>query len=744
MAPDPPHARARASPPRQGVAHVLDFTNQDAEICVIGRCGFQSGIGSIGYATAELLSRNFPVCFLPTEPHLRSEETVTLPNGRQLPVCKDLGRVKASFFCDVLWNGVHDFNYALVPPASLRYAWLVYDSDRLPPRWSLLLNKNFDLVLATSPHLVETARSNDVETPVACVPIPLDLDPLLAESLPPRDRGRVRFGCVAAFHPRKGIETLVEAFLSLYAGRTDVELVLHSNLAIGPTFERVQGLIARAGAANVLVSHGALPEAEKNALIRSFDVFVNCSRGEGYSIGPREALAYGKSLVLSDVGGHQDLAGLPGVFLVPTDTVLPARYPEIDNLVFGEQRAVGVPAVTEALEAARAFASSDDYDRTVRNRRDFARECSFSRLSTTIAALIDPSISRFRAEPRPAHVAVPPRFEQTVEARLGRRADRIGAVRRQVCAAYDGGFFSIFNAFMTHLVWQQREERCHSVLPDWDVGRFLARQGNHHVLSFCYGQPGDGNLWLKLFEPLYGATEAEMQDPDWLWRHADEPQERHNEVREPFMTFIHAYKLYRSREFAAWRRQYHRVFQQHVRLRPELAAEVERFCAANLNQPFLVAAHVRHPSHTVEQPGAVIAHTEAYVSAIYDQVRSRGLDPAGSGWGVFLATDQERVVQRFQEEFGTRVACYDDVRRTRPAEDAAFDALSETEKNQDGYQLQHLVAAERANWSARMAWEVVRDAYTMARCHCLLHVVSNISTTAAYMNPDLDMVFCTA
>lgn len=723
---------------------MLDFTNRDAEICVVGRCSFQSGIGSLSYATAEILSRSFPTCFLPTEPHLRDEDEIVLPNGRVLPVCKDPSRIKASFFCDVLWNGMHDFNYALVPPKSLKYVWFVFDSDRLPPRWTQLLNGHFDLALATSPHLLDVAHANGVEVPMACVPLPLDLDPLLAEGLPPRDRNRVRFGCVAAFHPRKGVETLLEAFLSLYAGRPDVELVLHSNLAIGPTLDRVQRLIARTDATNVLVSHGALAEAEKNALIRSFDVFVNCSRGEGYSIGPREALAYGKSLVLSDVGGHRDLAGLPGVFLVPPDTVFPARYPEIDNLVFGEQRAVSAPAVAQALEAARTFAQSDEYDPTVRARRDFAAGCSFSRLSSTVAALVDPSIARFRAGPKPAHVAVPARFEQAVEARLGHRADSIAGMRRQVCPAYDAGFFSIFNAFMSHLVWQQQEERCHAVLPDWDVGRLTSRQGSKSVLSFCYGQPQDGNLWLKLFEPLYGATADDMQDPDWLWRHAEEPETRHNEAREPLMTYVHAYKLYQDQAFAAWRRQYHRLFKQHVRLRPELAEEIEQFSAAHLQVPLLIAAHVRHPSHTVEQPGAVIAHTEAYVDAIRDQVERRGLDPAGSDWRVFLATDQERVVRRFREEYGDRVACYDDVRRTRSDEDAAFDALSKEEQNRDGHQLQHLVAADRANWSSRMAWEVVRDAFTMARCHCLLHVVSNVSTAVAYMNPSMDMVFCSA
>jgi len=716
--------------------------NQDAEIAVIGRCSFQSGIGAMSFAACELLARSFPISVLPTEPHLRKKKRITLPNGRRILVCKDPARIEASFYCDVLWNGVADHNYNLAPAKSLKYAWLVYDSDQLPPRWTQLLNEHFDLVVATSPHLIETARASGVETPVACLPIPLNLEPLLAEPLPRRDRRRVRFGSVVAFHRRKGVLTLVEAFLQLYERRTDVELVLHSNLAFGDIFNDVLQLAA--GAPNIRITHGNLPEAEKNRLIRSFDVFVNASQGEGYSIGAREALALGKSLVLSDVGGHKDLAGLPGVILVPPELAVPARYPEIDNGVFGRQFAVRTEAFATALEKAREFARSEEYDRTANARRLGAQNFSFGALTTPFAALFNPDVARFRRGTTPPHFSLPLEFSEKVCARLGRRADAVPAVRHQVCAAYDAGFFSIFNAFMSHLVWQQREERCHAIYPDWDVDRLVERLGDRRVMSFCYGQPGDGNLWLRLFEPLFGTTDAEMNDPAFLYRHASQPEFVHNEKREPLMTYIHAYRLYKTRDFAAWRRQYHRVFAQHVRLRAPLLAEINEFAQRYLGRSFMVAAHVRHPSHTVEQPSGLIADNEAYIAAIYAAVRARNLDLTGPDWGVFLATDQERVVHRFREEFGDRVSTYSDVRRTRAAEDVVFDALSTEEKNRDGYQLQHLVAADRSNWSVRMAWEVVRDAYTMARCHAMLHVVSNVSTAVAYMNPDLEMMFCEA
>ena len=719
----------------------VELGNEGAEICVVGRCDFATGIGAMTFAACEMLSRAYPVCILPTEPQRRADVAIYLPNGRRIPVCRDRSAMRMVLFCDVLWNGTHDTNFLLVPDGALRVAWIVFDSDELPPTWVQILNDRFDLLLVTSPHLLDTARRSGVDIPAACLPIALDLAGSLAEPAPRRTPGRVRFGSIAAFHPRKGVDDVAEAFLRAFAGREDIDLVLHSNLAFGETYDRVQTLIQELGGTNVTVTHAHLPIAEKNRLIRSLDVLVNCSRGEAYSIGPREALATGCALVLSDVGGHRDLAGVPGVFTVPARVELPARYPEIDGMAFGRQRAVTAPDLTVALHRAREFALSPEFGATARARRQAAADCSFDGLATAFAALVDEALPQFRRPaPMPAAVIVPPAARAVVREHLGERAGRLRHVNRVVQLAHDGGFFSVFNAWISHVVWEQREGRCHAVLPDWDVGRMMAQQGTDAMVSFCYGQPGDGNIWSHLFEPPFGFTDAELDDPAVLYRRAVRPEFVHNERREPQMTYVHAYKLYQSRAFAAWRRQYHAVFARHIRLRPRLQAEIDSFRARHFDGRFVIGAHVRHPSHTIEQPGAVIAHEDAYIGRIRAEVARRGL----KDWAVFLATDQDRVVQRFRTEFGDRVACLEGVRRTVAAEDAAYDRLPDSEKGKLGWQLQHLVAKDQTNWSVDMAREVVRDAWLMAQCRVLLHVVSNVSTAVSYMNPELEMVFCSA
>ena len=655
-----------------------------------------------------------------------------------------MAAMKVALFCDVLWNGMADANYLLVPnpaPAGmLRIAWIVFDSDELPRQWTTILNDRFDLVLTTAPHLLGTLRRSAVDTPAACLPIPLDLAPTLARPLY-RAPGPVRFGSVAAFHPRKGIETAIEAFTQAFAGNADATLTLHSNITAGETFDRVTAMCQAAGGA-VALSQTQLAPAEKDRLIGSFDVLVNCSRGEAYSIGPREALAAGCVLVLSDIGGHRELGGTPGVFLVPAELDLPARYPEIDGMVFGRQRGVMVPKVAQALRAAYDFVRSGQAKATVHQRRAAAAAWSFDHLATVFASLIDEYLLQFRRTPLPPSAVLPEPARAVVRGKLGPRAGRLRSINRLTVVGHDGGLFSVFNAFTTHLVWAQRELRCHSLTPDWDVGRMLSHLGKERFLSFCYGQPGDGNIWCHLFEPPFGFSDAELNDPAVLYERSTHPVRQNNEAREPDMTYVHAYRLYQSDAFRMWRRLYHRITADHIRLRPSLQAQVDAFSAQHFDGRFVIAAHVRHPSHTTEQPGAVIAHQDAYIRRIYAELARRGL--GSDGWTVFLATDQDRVVNRFKAEFGERLAWLHDVRRTSDQEDQVFDQLSPGERNVDGYQLQHVVARDPANWSTNMAREVVRDAWLMARCNMLLHVVSNVSTAVSYLNPAVEMVFCSA
>lgn len=716
------------------------LTCQNTEVCVIGRVHFGSGIANVSFAACELLSRYFPVSIYPTDDGANEGALISLPNSRFVPVSRDLARHKVFFYTDVLWNGEGDLNYTIVPQHGLRIAHIAYDSDEFPARWVQILNQSFDVALFSSRHLEIQARRNGVKIAAATLPIGLDIEHLLVRPFKPVGK-KVVFGSVAAFHPRKGADILVNAFMEEFGDAVDVELVIHSNLAFGSVYEKLSAQIEAAKVSNVVLSNSNLDDQRKTELIESFDIFVNCSRGEGYSIGPREALALGKAVVLSDIDAHKEMLDLPGSWAIPALMAFPARYPEINNQIFGRQAVVTVSDTRKALRAAydtvRNATPTD-----VRTRRKRAAEFSFGRLAFNYAQILTPDIARFKkCAPSSGFFYLNDACTEIARQKLGQYSGKLKVINRTILPAHDGGFFSVFNAFISHLVWDLREDRCHMVLPDWDVGRLLERQGDKKLISFCYGKPQDGNIWTKLFEPLYGLTENQMNDRAFLYDKAEMPETIWNEHREPLLTYVHAYDLYISPSFKAFRRQYHQAFKQHVKLRPEMQAEITDFYDRHFEGKYMLAAHVKHPSHMIEQPGLCIAHGQAFIDLIKNKVAEEQLNEKGVDWGVFLATDQDRVVAQFREVFGDRVYFFEDVRRTRIAEDDLYEQLSESDKAKEGYQVQHLVAASPDQWTTRMAWEVIRDAMLMARSRVLFHVVSNVSTAVSYMNPDVELVF---
>jgi glycosyltransferase involved in cell wall biosynthesis len=713
-------------------------SHEPPEICVVGRTDHSSGIGKMTFSACAMLSRSFPVSIFPTDYASRSLDHVTLPNGGSIPVCKDPSRIKVWFFADVLWNGVRDFNYLLVGKG-LRVAQIVFDSTEIPYEWVSILNERFDVVLVTSTYMMDVVRRSGVNIPVGTLPIALDNESLLSRPFVERpESSKISFISIGAFHPRKCHEIVVRAFAETFGNDENVDLQIHSNLAFEDSLDRLKHLVERLDVKNIRLTREHLSDRDAAQLIENADVYINCSQGEGYSIGARDALALGKPLVLSETGAHLDLMPTEGVFGVPANIRVPARYPEIDHRVIGSQHRVASEDISAAMKSAVAFVKSGNATATRSLRRALASQSSFGKLWSSYAEVIDPDYRAARARgPKPKNVDLPEAIKSKSSAKPGGRARLLAHKRNVVIPVHDGGYYSIFNCFFSNLVWNLQDARLGWTLPDWDAGRFLERRGGNRVDSFCYGGLTDGNFWTKLYAPLFGLTEKNMNDADYLYEGSFIEDPPWNVHREPLLTHVNAYQLYRSADFQKWRKWYNRAYQDHIKLAPTLDSEIESFVGKNFGDKFIVAAHVRHPSHAIEQPGGRVAATNYYINEVRNQIARQGLREMDDSWGVFLATDQDKVTRQFVEAFGEKVFFFSDVRRTRDEEDEAY--LSGSAEAQ-GHQVQHIVAANSENWSTRMAEEIIRDATVMSRSNVLIHIVSNVSTAVSYMNPDIKLV----
>ena len=121
---------------------------------------------------------------------------------------------------------------------------------------------------------------------------------------------------------RKGLGDLLEALAEL----PDTELHVaggpdRSQLALDPEAERLRRLARQLDVQDRLVLHGRVSRDDMPALLRSADVVVCAPWYEPFGIVPLEAMACGRPVVATAVGGQIDSVadGVTGVLVAPRD-----------------------------------------------------------------------------------------------------------------------------------------------------------------------------------------------------------------------------------------------------------------------------------------------------------------------------------------------------------------------------------------------------------------------------------------
>jgi len=645
-----------------------------------------------------------------------------------------------SIYCDVIANSEADFNYRKLPKSGVKLAYAVFDSSRIPAYWATRLNE-FDAVAVPDPWLVEVLHRSGVRRPVFSLPLALDYSSLQPQKDTPERQATDEafvFGCVAGFGLRKNLKSLIDAFYEVFAGQPHVFLHIHSTLNFSNHFEELQHYIAEKGIDNILLTCENLSEGKYARMFRSFDAYVNVSKGEGYSITPRQALYLGIPTILSDNTAHRTLVKTGLAVGVRTCSFEAAHFEGLDGIDCGYQ------CVPDDADLRRAL-----LDVYVNHRRYRARSAEMK----AVAERYTTEALKWRyqgfAFPKSVFLAeenyLDRNYMVTSDVTLYEKMKKVislakdhvpeRARQRISVVGHDGGFFSLFNTFVSHLVWNVGRHEVTSIVPDWRVSRIMKHRGLERFTSFCYGQRGDGNLWLKFFYPVLNQEVGEDLYNDEEYLDSCIAYDDFNEKNEPNLTYIHAYKLYKDPEFPKWRKWYNAHLREYVAFREHLLTEAEVFAANNFDADHIIGCHVRHPSHGIEQPGRGMPTVELFQQHVIR--RATGL----KNWKVFLATDQESVVESFKAVFGDRLI-YRDASRVTLDDDRRFAALSETEQQREGHQIQHLTAADEARWSTRMGDDVIVDALLLAKCDTFIHVTSNIATAVAFLNPDVEMIYC--
>lgn len=136
---------------------------------------------------------------------------------------------------------------------------------------------------------------------------------------------------VGTLEPRKGIDTLLDAWSTLAARFPDARLVLGGKR--GWYVERLQAQTERLGLTQRVQWLDYVAAEDLPALYSAAEVFVFPSRYEGFGLPPLEAMACGTPVVSSDAAALPEVVGEAGL-LVPPDA--PDALARMIALVLGQ------------------------------------------------------------------------------------------------------------------------------------------------------------------------------------------------------------------------------------------------------------------------------------------------------------------------------------------------------------------------------------------------------------------------
>lgn len=274
----------------------------------IGSALYTDGICRIPIGLIDTLRSNLDINFIISGFY----DPKNIPLGvREVIERKDRRAGKVAILFDSPWHRWGE-PHKSVPDSFIKIAYSMLESDAIPQQWVQIFNEKFDAVVVPDDFLVEVYKRSGVIVPIFVIPIGLYLEDFLKLSTKKEKNKIFTFGCSGVFIDNKNQELLVKSFYKAFKNDPKVQLLLHGRG--GNTLPKIRKLIEEYGAKNIKIIAKSLSPSEYLRFMGSLDCYVLISKGEGFSITPREALACGVPCILSHNSAHKTIinSGLVG------------------------------------------------------------------------------------------------------------------------------------------------------------------------------------------------------------------------------------------------------------------------------------------------------------------------------------------------------------------------------------------------------------------------------------------------
>ena len=299
-------------------------SKQYYDVSVVGNLNFADGLARLTIGLLDKFHDKLKMNFVPVNSYytilqdLPSNIDHYLKNNNEV---QNPGNISILF--EPIWYP-NIGAYRKVPNSFIKIAYSMFETNQLPKQWPAILNNNFDAVIVPDKYYEKIYKKCGVKIPIFTLPIGLYLEEWLSAQPKVVRNDIFTFGLSATFWPHKNYNRLIEAFTKEFGNNNKVKLILHGRGGDQNICNEIKQLIK--GYSNISFIDNKLSNHEYKLLMQSFDCYVSLTKGEGYSVTPREAMSLGIPCILSRNTAHKTLCDTGFVRVVTAKIKEPAYY----------------------------------------------------------------------------------------------------------------------------------------------------------------------------------------------------------------------------------------------------------------------------------------------------------------------------------------------------------------------------------------------------------------------------------
>lgn len=355
------------------------------DVTIVGSVKFADGLGRLSVGFIDYLKNDLKINFISSRQQIDLKDIPL----EVINVIKDKNKVPgnvAILFDPVWYQGWSAWKH--VPASIIKIAYSMLESTAIPSEWVSILNKQFDAVVVPSPFLVQVYQNSGVKKPIFVMPHGIYIEEFLNKPIKRYANEPFVFGMSAGFWPHKNHVLLLKAFIKEFGNKPKVKLILHGRFGNPEIINKVIRKIKKYKLTNVEIINKSFSQREYLKFMENLDCYVLVSKGEGFSVTPRESLALGLPCIISYNTAHNVICQTDLCYCVPSYIKEPADYRANFGIYSGYNFNCNIEDLQKALQ--EIYQNYEHYLEKAKIGRIWVQQYLYKNLKNKYLTLIKP------------------------------------------------------------------------------------------------------------------------------------------------------------------------------------------------------------------------------------------------------------------------------------------------------------------------------------------------------------------